>query len=121
MNRRTLSSRAPDLSRRQWLAQAAALGSVAYFSGNSFSQEAVVTKNAPTSKLIVRQESPYNAEPELATLVSSFITPVEQFYVRSHGPVPKIDADSFRVKISGLVNRELEFSVAELKEKFDTH
>ncbi len=121
MNRRSLSSRAAELSRRQWLAQAAALGSVAYFSGHSFSQERNVAAKAAGPKLIVRQESPYNAEPELAALVSSYITPVEQFYVRSHGAVPKVDADSFRVKISGLVNRELEFSLAELKEKFDTH
>ncbi|MCE9533114.1 MAG: molybdopterin-dependent oxidoreductase [Planctomycetes bacterium] len=121
MNRRTLSPRAADLSRRQWLAQAAALSSVAYLGGNGFSQDKVATEKVAGPKLIVRQESPYNAEPELPTLVSSYLTPVEQFYVRSHGAVPKIDADSFRVKIAGLVNRELEFSVAELKDKFDTH
>lgn len=119
MNRRTLSSRAADLSRRQWFTQAAALGSVAYLGGNSFSQE--VANDAPASKLIVRQESPFNAEPELAALVKNFITPVEHFYVRSHGPVPEVDADKFRLKISGLVNRELEFSLSELKDKFDTH
>jgi sulfite oxidase len=122
MNRRSLSSRTlENLSRRQWLTQAAALGSVAYLGSNSFSQEKSVAEKAASPKLIVRQESPFNAEPELATLVSSYLTPVEQFYVRSHGPVPKVDADSFRVKISGLVNRDLEFSVAELKDKFDTH
>lgn len=107
-------------SRRRWLAQAAALTSAAYWSGSSFGQEQP-PKEATGPKLIVRQEAPFNAEPELAALVSSYITPIEQFYVRSHGAVPKIDADSFRVKISGMVNRELEFSVAELKDKFDTH
>ena len=106
-------------SRRRWLAQAAALGSAAYLGGGAFAQEKKTA--APPVPLIVRQEAPFNAEPELAELVKSYVTPVEQFYVRSHGPVPKVDADSFRVKISGLVNRELEFSVAELKDKFDTH
>jgi len=106
-------------SRRRWLAQAAALGSAAYFGPVAFGQEKPA--DAKSLKLIVRQESPYNAEPELRALVENYVTPVEQFYVRSHGTVPKIDAASFKVKISGLVNRELEFSVAELKDKFDTH
>lgn len=115
------SSHRSSLSRRDWLAQAAALSSVAYFSPGAFGQEGAANQTAAGPKLIVRQEMPYNAEPELPTLVSSYITPVDQFYVRSHGPVPKVDADLFRVKVSGLVNRELEFSVAELKDKFDTH
>ncbi|WP_254507524.1 molybdopterin-dependent oxidoreductase [Anatilimnocola floriformis] len=106
-------------TRRRWLAQAAAVGSAAYLGSNLLAQEKKPAE--PPPPLIVRQEAPFNAEPEMAELVKSYVTPVEQFYVRSHGAVPKVDADSFRVKISGLVNRELEFSVAELKDKFDTH
>jgi sulfite oxidase len=104
-------------SRRLWLQQSAALGLASYWVGNSFSQE----NSKPESKLIVRQEQPFNAEPALTDLVKQHVTPVELFYVRSHGEVPKIDEAGFKVKVSGLVNRELEFSVAELKDKFDTH
>ncbi len=112
----------PRTSRRNWLMQTAALGAAGYWSGSSWGQEpATPESKAAGPKLIVRQEMPYNAEPELQALVSSHITPVEQFYVRSHGAVPEVDAAAFRVKISGLVNRELEFSVAGLKDKFDTH
>jgi sulfite oxidase len=106
-----------NTSRRHWFQQTAALGLASYWVSNGFSQEAA----KPESKLIVRQEQPYNAEPSLADLVKQHITPVELFYVRSHGDVPKIDEASFKVKISGLVNRELEFNVGELKDKFDTH
>jgi sulfite oxidase len=105
------------LSRRTWFQQSAALGLASYWVSQGFTQE----KLKEESKLITRQEEPYNAEPALADLVKKHITPVELFYVRSHGAVPKVDLDSFKVKISGLVNRELEFSVAELKDKFDTH
>ena len=106
-----------NLSRRHWFHQSAALGLASYWAGNGFAQDAAKTE----SKLITRQEEPYNAEPALADLVKNHITPVELFYVRSHGPVPKVDGATFKVKISGLVNRELEFTVAELKDKFDTH
>ena len=41
-------------------------------------------------RLIVMQE-PFNAEPHRSALVSSYITPVDFFYKRNHGPIPKID------------------------------
>lgn len=107
-------------TRRLWLAQTAAVGATLYLSGRGLGQDKAATKPM-RPELLVRQEQPFNAEPELAELVKSAVTPIDQFYVRSHGPVPKVDPGSFRVKISGLVNKELEFSVAELKEKFDTH
>ena len=41
--------------------------------------------------LIVRTAEPYNAEPPLIALVADRITPVKRFYVRNHGPMPKVD------------------------------
>ena len=66
--------------------------------------------------LIVRSAAPFNAEPALAALVASELTPVKHFYVRSHGPVPKVDEREFRVRIEGMVGKPREFSLAELKE-----
>ena len=44
----------------------------------------------------VNSSKPYNAEPPLAVITDSFITPNDLFYVRNHLPVPDIDPNSFR-------------------------
>ncbi|MEX0642549.1 MAG: molybdopterin-dependent oxidoreductase [Pirellulales bacterium] len=73
---------------------------------------------AGESSLIVHSESPLNGEPAAADLVREWITPTKLFYVRNHGPTPALDAATFRVRVSGLVENELELSVGELGEKF---
>ena len=42
--------------------------------------------------LIVHQEVPFNAESGLAALAEGPLTATDAFYVRGHGPVPKMDA-----------------------------
>lgn len=71
--------------------------------------------------LIVHTKTPMNAEPALADLVKSWMTPVDRFYVRSHAPVPKIDTDAFRLKVEGLVETPLSISLAQLRDEFDQH
>lgn len=61
---------------------------------------------------------PTNAEPDLAKLVASWQTPLENFYIRSHAKTPTIDAAAYRFKVNGLVDHELSFSVEELGRKF---
>ena len=73
---------------------------------------------AEPAELIARQSEPYNAEPALPHLVADAITPVKHFYVRSHGPVPKVAADGFRLRIEGLINKPLELSLDELRQRF---
>lgn len=73
------------------------------------------------SALKVHSKSPLNAEPELQNLVREWLTPVKQFYIRSHGNHPQIEAGSFRLKVEGLVEKPLELSLAELKERFKEH
>jgi len=63
------------------------------------------------SELIVHTTNPENAEPPLELLRKHFITPEELFYVRNHGNIPLIDAESYRLKVSGLVEHELEISM----------
>ena len=66
--------------------------------------------------LIFRTTDPRNAEPELAKLVKSWITPTELFYVRSHAPNPVIDPQQFRLSVEGMVRRPVTFSLDELKQ-----
>lgn len=36
-------------------------------------------------------QEPFNAEPPRSALVSSYVTPVELFFKRNHGPIPLVD------------------------------
>eukprot|EP01065_Artemidia_motanka_P034084 TRINITY_DN4124_c0_g1_i1.p1 TRINITY_DN4124_c0_g1~~TRINITY_DN4124_c0_g1_i1.p1 ORF type:complete len:479 (+),score=145.81 TRINITY_DN4124_c0_g1_i1:70-1506(+) len=57
---------------------------------------------------------PYNAETPNAVLKSTFYTQQKDFYVRSHLPMPHIDADAYRLKIAGAgIGKEM--SLADLK------
>src|SRR5215207_3016261 len=51
-------------------------------------------------------------------LRKGFVTPKELFYVRNHGPTPEIDPASYRLTVSGLVERSLELSLDEIKNEF---
>jgi sulfite oxidase len=67
--------------------------------------------------LVVHTQEPFNAETCLASLTDA-VTPTDAFYVRGHGPVPEIDADSWRLRVDGLVERELSLSLETLREAF---
>jgi sulfite oxidase len=71
--------------------------------------------------LIVHGEDPFNAEPPRAVLAGEALTALEAFYVRNHGPVPEFDSTSWRLRVDGLVERELELSLEELEAGFAHH
>ncbi len=48
-------------------------------------------------RLIVHGKAPYNAEPPLDRLRAAFLTDQADFYVRSHGDIPDLDADGYRL------------------------
>ncbi|HEY6448551.1 MAG TPA: sulfite oxidase [Acidobacteriaceae bacterium] len=64
--------------------------------------------------LVVRQAEPPNLEGPFAAL-NGRVTPTQQFYVRSHFPVPALDAKSFRLRVDGAVDREIQLSLDELQ------
>src|ERR1700722_9560111 len=64
--------------------------------------------------LIIREKEPENLEFPFSAL-SSFQTPTEQFFVRSHFPVPPMDVTAWRLSVEGLVQRPLELSYEELR------
>ena len=69
-------------------------------------------------KLIVNSAEPFNAEPPGSELTKSFVTPNELFFVRNHAPVPIVHPDSYRLNVSGLVNKTLTLSLTDLKNRF---
>ena len=49
--------------------------------------------------------------------IDSFYTSNDDFYVVQHYGQPEVDVDNYRLRITGLVNKPLEFTLAELKQK----
>jgi sulfite oxidase len=66
--------------------------------------------------LIVHEEEPFNAETGPAALAEGPLTATDAFYVRGHGTVPEIDPAAWRLRVRGLVERELDLSLATLRE-----
>jgi sulfite oxidase len=66
--------------------------------------------------LVVHEEEPFNAETGLAALVEGPLTATDAFYVRAHGTVPEIDPAAWRLHVHGAVERELDLSLATLRE-----
>src|SRR3954447_22684281 len=68
--------------------------------------------------LIVHEREPFNAETGLAALDEGPLTATDAFYVRGHGAVPEIDPATWRLRVHGLVQRELALSLETLHEAF---
>ena len=55
--------------------------------------------------MIIREKEPANLEMPFGTL-DGFITPNDQFYIRSHFPVPEVDLSKWRLRIEGAVEKQ---------------
>lgn len=103
------------LSRRDLLAQLAmATAAARFMPAELFAQAQSAAQRFGKDKLIIRSTRPPDFETPVA-LLDSFITPLEHFYVRSHMPVPTVDASTFALKIGGEVNSAISLSLDELK------
>src|SRR3954451_24698442 len=71
--------------------------------------------------LIVHEEEPFNAETGLAALAEGPLTATDAFYVRGHGAIPDVDSAAWRLRVDGLVERELDLSLTTLREAFREH
>jgi sulfite oxidase len=76
-----------------------------------------MTRFGKRDELIVHELEPFNAETNRASLISS-VTATDAFYVRGHGAVPELDPDTWRLRVDGLVDRELNLSLETLREAF---
>src|SRR3984885_8052549 len=67
--------------------------------------------------LVVHHAEPFNAETGGASLMDP-MTDTDAFYVRNHGRVPEIAPDEWRLRVHGMVERELILSLGTLREAF---
>ncbi len=70
--------------------------------------------------LFVHDEEALNAEPALG-LLDEAITPVDAFFIRNNGDLPQTGpAEAWRLTVDGEVERPLIWSIAQLRERFET-
>ena len=102
-------------SRRSFLltCSRAGLGAAALASIPRWARQAIAAGAPP--RILVRNDWPEHWETGLEALGRSWITPADLFFVRSHFPVPAVDAASWRLEVSGLVARPLSLSLTELR------
>ncbi|MEV5333678.1 sulfite oxidase [Streptomyces werraensis] len=69
--------------------------------------------------MVVHGGEPFNAEPPAAALAGAAVTPLDAFYSRNHGPVPRLDPAGWRLTVDGLVARPLQLTLDDLRSRFD--
>lgn len=70
------------------------------------------------ARLILHGDQPYNAEPPRGQLRASYQTPAEDFYVCSHGDLPDLDQETWRLTVEGGAGLTLELSLHDLRTRF---
>ena len=80
-------------------------------------------KNEPKrhQALVVRGNSPFNAETPLSLIPDNYTTDNELYYVRHHHPVPVVDPKTYRLEIKAPAAGETTFTLDDLKTKFEKH
>lgn len=69
----------------------------------------------------IRSEKPFNAETKPSILVSSFLTPNEQFYIRNHMHVPVVNINEYKLELKNSSSSSFSLTYDELRDKFSTH
>lgn len=77
--------------------------------------------HAKYSQLTVYQEDPLNAGTPLERLRRAFLTPTDLFFIRTHGSLPVIDRETYRLVVNGMVQHHLELSLEDLLTRFAQH
>ncbi len=96
----------PRQTRRDFLRASSAIAFPALLSNE------LLAADDPT--LIVRQKTPVNLEFPFASL-DSFITPNDEFFVRTRFPIPKLKAEGWRLRVEGAVKQPLTLSLDEIR------
>ncbi|CAN1273441.1 Sulfite oxidase [Linum perenne] len=61
-------------------------------------------------------QQPFNAEPHRSALVNSYVTPVDFFYKRNHGPIPVVDdIERYSVSFKGLIETHKELTMRDIR------
>lgn len=94
-------------------------GGVALAAMAGLLSSAAKAQAAPSrSNMIVHRGFPLNAEPRPEILRSAFITRQQDFYIRSHGTIPRLAAEGYKLRIGGQGTNTLELSVDDLRSRF---
>lgn len=64
--------------------------------------------------LVVHRAYPLNCETSIPALIGGVVMPNAHFYVRNHFQIPKLDPESFRLQVAGVVDRPLSLSLRDL-------
>jgi DMSO/TMAO reductase YedYZ molybdopterin-dependent catalytic subunit len=99
----------PGLDRRQFFRGAAMTAAAAL----AWGRYPLLSWAEDAPSLIPREKDPDNLEFPFASL-DSFLTPNKLFYVRNHFAAPKLDAETWRLKVEGAVKKPLELTHAEI-------
>ncbi|KAJ8750292.1 hypothetical protein K2173_014207 [Erythroxylum novogranatense] len=66
--------------------------------------------------LQINSKQPFNAEPPRSALIGSYLTPVDLFYKRNHGPIPVVDdIERYSVSIRGLIDNPRELFMRDIR------
>jgi DMSO/TMAO reductase YedYZ molybdopterin-dependent catalytic subunit len=64
--------------------------------------------------LVLMRSDPLNCETSISALVGGEVMPASHFYIRNHFPIPGLEADDWRLNVTGLVTRPLTLSLRDL-------
>jgi DMSO/TMAO reductase YedYZ molybdopterin-dependent catalytic subunit len=101
------------MHRRAFLGAAAAAG-LPLVTGRGYAIDPAATDVVSFPGMILRVREPQNYEFPFSSL-DRFVLPNERFFVRCHFPVPKIDPQSWRLKVEGAVERRLELTLDDIR------
>lgn len=114
----------PALARRDFLRAGAATLPSLYLASQVSARESNSTTIELSSDrafpgVITRQRQPLNVEFPFPTL-NSFLTPNEQFYIRTHFGVPPLKANEWKLEVGGHVERPFELNYDQLRQMEST-
>jgi DMSO/TMAO reductase YedYZ molybdopterin-dependent catalytic subunit len=72
-------------------------------------------EDAIESGLLVQRAHPLNCETPIPALIGGVVVSNARFYLRNHFHIPTLDPETYRLSVSGLVEREQSFSLRELR------
>jgi DMSO/TMAO reductase YedYZ molybdopterin-dependent catalytic subunit len=75
----------------------------------------VITSEPDITGLVVHRIDPLNCETSIPALIGGVVMPNARFYVRNHFETPRLDPASWRLEVSGLVDRPLRLSLRDLR------
>jgi DMSO/TMAO reductase YedYZ molybdopterin-dependent catalytic subunit len=74
----------------------------------------VVSTGPGRAGLVVHRARPLNCETSIPALIGGVVMPNARFYVRNHFDTPRLDPVSWRLEVTGLVDRPLRLSLRDL-------